>query len=88
VLDGAPDPVPPTHVLRSFDWLRSPAEGFFRCVVRVDQRVKEGEVVGELVDLVGDPIAMVRAPVTGVVLFIVTSPALKKDGLLLAIGAL
>jgi predicted deacylase len=56
--------------------------------VRVDQRVKEGEVVGELVDLVGDPIAMVRAPVTGVVLFVVTSPALKKDGLLLAIGAL
>jgi predicted deacylase len=88
VLDGAPDPVPPTHVLKSFDWLRAPAEGLFRCGVRVDQRVKEGDVVGELVDLVGDPIATVHAPVSGVVLFVVTSPAMKKDGLLLGIGAL
>jgi predicted deacylase len=88
VLDGPPDPVPPTHVLKSFDWLRSPAEGLFRCAVHVDQRVKKGDIVGELVDLVGDPIATVHAPVTGIVLFVVTSPAMKKDGLLLAIGAL
>ena len=39
-------------------------------------------------DLVGEPLATVKATVSGVVLFIVTSPAIKKDGLLLAIGAL
>ena len=37
---------------------------------------------------VAGPGATVKAPVSGVVLFIVTSPAIKKDGLLLAIGAL
>jgi predicted deacylase len=56
--------------------------------VRVDQQVQAGDIVGELVDLVGEPLATIRAPVGGVVLFIVTSPAMKKDGLLLAIGAL
>ncbi len=30
----------------------------------------------------------IAAPVGGVVLFVVTSPAIKKDGLLLAIGEL
>jgi len=50
--------------------------------------IKKGDVVGELVDLVGEPLATMRAPTGGVLLFIVTSPAIKKDGLLLAIGAL
>jgi len=60
----------------------------FHCHVRVDQIVKARELVGEMTDLVGDPIAALTAPVSGVVLFTVTSPAIKKGGLLLAIGAL
>jgi len=75
-------------VVSSFDWLRSPLEGIFHTRVSVEQQVKAGDVVGELVDLVGEPLATVKAPATGVVLFVVTSPAIKKDGLLLAIGAL
>lgn len=87
-LEGAPKAVAPPRVVDSFDWLRSPVEGIFHCRVRVQQMVAAGDVVGELVDLVGEPLAAVKAPVSGVVLFLVTSPAIKKDGLLLAIGAL
>src|ERR671936_1290053 len=88
ILDGAPEKVTPPTVVSSFDWLRSPAEGMFHCGVRVGHRVRVGDIVGELTDLVGQPIATIRAPVSGVVLFVLTSPAIKKDGLLLAIGAL
>ena len=88
VLAGGPERVPPTTVLRSFDWLRSPVEGIFHPAVRIEQRVTKGERVGELIDLVGEPLAEVHAPSTGIVLFLVTSPAIKKDGLLLAVGAL
>lgn len=87
-LDGKPEAVAPPRAVNSFDWLRSPVEGIFHCRVRVDQHVAAGDVVGELVDLVGEPLATVKAPVGGIVLFLVTSPAIKKDGLLLAIGAL
>jgi predicted deacylase len=87
-LGGAPERVDPPTVVGSFDWLRSPVEGIFRCRVSVDQRVEKGDVVGDMRDLVGEPLATIKAPVSGVVLFIVTSPAIKKDGLLLAIGAL
>ena len=87
-LGGAPETVAPPQVVKSFDWVRAPAEGMFRSRVRVEQQVKAGEVLGELVDLVGDPLATIAAPVSGVVLFVVTSPAMKREGLLLAIGAL
>ena len=87
-LDGEPARVPPTTILRSFDWLRAPIEGIFHPLVRIEQRVTKGERVGELIDLVGEPLAEVHAPSTGIVLFIITSPAIKKDGLLLAVGAL
>ena len=87
-LAGAPDVVKPPTVVNSFDWLRSPVEGIFHPTVAVGNMVRKGETVGELVDLVGEPLATVNAPSSGVLLFIVTSPAIKKDGLLLAIGAL
>ena len=87
VLSGRRARVDPPTVVKSFEWLRSPVQGFFRCRVRVDQMVKAREVVGDLTDLVGEPLAAITAPVGGVVLFTVTSPAIKKDGLLLAIGA-
>jgi predicted deacylase len=87
-LAGAPDPVAAATIVNSFDWLRSPVEGIFHPRVTVGQMVTKGDVVGELVSLVGDPLATVSAQSSGVLLFIVTSPAIKKDGLLLSIGAL
>ncbi len=87
-LDGRPEPVEPPRVLTSFDWVRSPVEGIFHCAVRIEQRVAAGERLGEMVDLIGEPLATIAAPVGGIVLFTVTSPAIKADGLLLAIGAL
>jgi uncharacterized protein len=87
-ISGRPEQVAPPTVVKTFEWLRSPVEGIFHCHVRVDQAVKARELVGEMTDLVGDPIAALTAPVSGVVLFTVTSPAIKKGGLLLAIGAL
>ena len=87
-ISGRPERVAPPTVVKSFDWLRSPVEGIFHCHVKVDQVVKERELVGEMTDLVGEPIAALTAPVSGVVLFAVTSPAIKKGGLLVGIGAL
>jgi predicted deacylase len=87
-LSGRLEKVAPPTVVKTFEWLRSPVEGIFHCHVRVDQVVQARELVGEMTDLIGDPIAALTAPVSGVVLFTVTSPAIKKGGLVLAIGAL
>jgi uncharacterized protein len=87
-ISGRPRRVEPPTVVKSFEWLRSPVEGFFHPSVRVDQVVKARDHVGDITDLVGEPLAALTAPVAGVVLFSVTSPAIKKGGLLLGIGAL
>jgi uncharacterized protein len=87
-LSGQPERVKPPTVVKSFEWLRSPVEGIFHCHVQVGQLVKARDVLGDITDLVGQPLAAMTAPVSGVVLFTVTSPAIKKDGLVLAIGAL
>ena len=86
VLDGAPAGVRPPRVLNRFEWLRSPAEGVFRCAVRVGDRVTSGQTMGEMVDLLGDPLERIASPTDGIVLFLVTSPAIKKEGLLLGVG--
>ncbi len=86
ILSGAPKKVAKPRVLRRFEWLRSPHEGIFHCRVKVNARVRTGQVLGEMVDLLGTPLGEIRSNASGVVLFLVTSPAIKKDGLLLGIG--
>ena len=84
--DAPPRTPPPPRTLARFEWLRSEHEGIFLCRVRVNDQVHTGQVLGEMIDLLGSPLGEVRAPVDGVVLFTVTSPAISSGGLLLGIG--
>jgi len=86
ILAGEPASVAPPRLLTRFDWLRSEHEGIFHSAVTVNDRVSAGQVLGEMVDLLGNPLGEVTAPSDGVVLFLVTSPAIKQDGLLMGIG--
>jgi predicted deacylase len=84
--DSPARPTPrPTHLARN-EWMRSEHEGIFLCRVQPGDRVSAGAKLGELVDLLGNHLTDVLAPASGVILFTVTSPAIKKDGLLLAVG--
>ncbi|HEY3062688.1 MAG TPA: succinylglutamate desuccinylase/aspartoacylase family protein, partial [Chloroflexota bacterium] len=84
--DQEPRQVEPPHLLRRNEWLRSEHEGIFLCRVKPGDAVTAGQVLGELVDLLGSRLDEVRSPDDGVVLFTVTSPAIKHGGLLLAVG--
>jgi predicted deacylase len=86
LIDAPPRTVEAPHVLSRFEWLRSEHEGIFLCRVRVSDLVSAGQVLGEMVDLLGNPLAEIRSPADGVVLFTVSSPAIKKNGLLLGVG--
>jgi hypothetical protein len=84
--DELPRRLEPPQVLDRFEWLRSEHEGIFDCRVRVNDRVRSGQVLGQMIDLLGNPLGDVASPADGVVLFTVTSPAIKKSGLLLGVG--
>jgi predicted deacylase len=82
-------PAAPPHrkqVIARNEWLRSQHEGIFLCAVKPGDTVAKGQSLGELVDLLGNHLDDIISPGDGVILFTVTSPAIKKDGLLLAVG--
>jgi uncharacterized protein len=85
--DEPPRQVDPPRLLRRNEWLRSEHEGVFLCRVHPGQHVQAGELLGQMIDLLGNHLADITSPLTGVVLFTVTSPAIKKDGLLLSVAA-
>jgi predicted deacylase len=58
--------------------LTSPGTGTWYPVVRPDQYVMKGAVLGRLTNYFGDVIAEVRSPMDGVVLYMVTSPAMGE----------
>jgi predicted deacylase len=84
--DKPPTQPDPPHVLNRFEWLRSDHEGIFDCRIRVSDEVKAGQSLGVMIDLLGNPLAEITSPADGVILFIVTSPAIKQGGLLLGVG--
>jgi uncharacterized protein len=84
--DAPPANVTPPTVLSRFEWLRSEHEGIFECGVRVSDDVRRGQALGRMVDLLGNPLAQITSPADGVVLFTVSSPAIKHGGILLGVG--
>jgi predicted deacylase len=55
--------------------------------VSVGDEVEEGQAVGRIGSLFGEPLGEIIAPHGGYVLFLTSSPAMRQDGLVLAIGA-
>lgn len=85
MLDGPVPGARPIEIDR-FTWLNSPAEGMWYPSVGVGATVHEGQPIGRIGDLFGDTLAEIVAPHDGDVLFITSSPAMRQDGLIIAIG--
>ena len=66
--------------------LFSPHTGTWHASARPDQEVEQGAVLGTLTDYFGETLAVVKAPMTGVVLYVVVSPAMGKGEPLAMVG--
>jgi len=66
--------------------LRSPATGLFEPLVERGHTVAAGAVVGVVRDFFGTTVAEIRAPFTGVVLYVVGTPAMSADEPVAMIG--
>ena len=86
VLEGIPEPTEhPVHFPQS-SWLAAEQGGIFYPAVSIWQQVEKGQDVGEFRDWFGEPIAKVPSPANGIVLFLVTSPAINKGDPILSVG--
>jgi uncharacterized protein len=87
ILPGAPAPVEPTVLLRTFHVVTSQHAACWYPAVRVGETVAAGQPIGELRDYFGDMIERIAAPLGGVVLYHVTSLAVDPGDPLVGIGA-
>lgn len=87
MIGGDPRPTTPPVEIAEFTWLFSPEEGMWYPAVAVGDTVAAGQTIGRVCNLFGNELATVAAPHGGAVLFVTTSPAMKREGILLAIGA-
>jgi predicted deacylase len=73
-------------LLTDFVWMYTSLSATYHPDVRVGEQVKKGQLVGELKDVFGETVEALLAPASGIVLFLVTSLAVRKGDPLLAIG--
>lgn len=85
-VDGALEPVDPVTTLGRLHWVTSQHTGLFYVEVVPGQRVEAGRRIGEIRDYFGRPLAEIRAPAAGIVLFTVTTPATNPNDPLFAVG--
>jgi predicted deacylase len=76
----------PRH-LRQNAWLRSEVSGSLYLDVAVGDMVEDGQSVGEIRDFFGEALQPVRATMSGLVFFVVTSLAIESGDPILGIGA-
>jgi hypothetical protein len=82
-------PVAAQRLAGDVRWLRCEHEGWWQPDVEVGAMVAAGRRLGAILDPFGDELEHISAPLPGAVAFLTTSPAVGRDGLLLAIaGAL
>ena len=80
------DPGEAPEVLAGWSWLRSDVDGLFYPTVQVGDHVEKGQDLGRVADIFGSTLQTMEAPVSGEILFLVTSLAMNTGDPLMAIA--
>jgi len=76
----------PRHFER-FLWLHTAHDGWWEPAVEVGTEMRAGDLIGTVSSLLGEVLEKVTAPADGVPLFLTSSPAVRRDGLLVGLGS-
>jgi predicted deacylase len=86
MMDGGPAPLSAATYLDPSEVLLSPETGILYPHVERDQTVSKGAVVAHITDFFGTKIAEIRAPMDGLVLYIVATPPITRGQPVACIG--
>ncbi|GAA0315389.1 succinylglutamate desuccinylase [Oceanobacillus oncorhynchi subsp. incaldanensis] len=59
------------------EFLHSPASGYLRGKVGIGEKVKKGDLLGEIVDVFGNKIISITSPLDGIILIVRTIPSIR-----------
>jgi len=78
MVPGPADPMPTPLYVDQSEVLRSPGTGIWYPKVAEGQAVAKGGVVGVVTDFFGTVLAEIRAPFSGVMMYVVSTPAISQ----------
>lgn len=87
MVEGGEPPEVSTEMLRTFAWLLSEHNGFYYPATNPGNVVTKGQQLGYVADHLGNVLQVAQAPVSGRILLVVTSLAIKEGEPLLVVGA-
>ncbi|MFN8484434.1 MAG: succinylglutamate desuccinylase/aspartoacylase family protein [Anaerolineae bacterium] len=82
----APPATAPARVLNEFVWMRASHDGLWYPAVNIGDTVVQGQQIGHIDDFLGNTVEVATSPVTGVVMFLVSTLAMNNGDPLLGIG--
>lgn len=88
MIPGVPEAVPEAAVCKKSYWVYVDAGGFLEVPVALNQRLRQGELIGILRNPFGDVIREYRAPEAGIVIGKSTNPINMNGGRILHLGIL
>ena len=83
MLDGDLPGTREPQVLRRFEGIKAPVEGFWTPSVAKGEVIRRGQKVGQMHDLFGEQLADVESHADGVILGVISTPARRKDSMLI-----
>jgi predicted deacylase len=87
MIRGEPKMVTDPIWIDKYEVVYSQADGLFYPLTEMGYYVKEGEIVGYLTDYLGNMIQELRAPFTGILLYIINTPPANKGEPLFEVGS-
>jgi predicted deacylase len=85
-LEGEPESTPNQRVCKTSSALLAPVEGLWYPEVDLTDDVAAGQRLGRIENLFGDLLAEITAVAAGTILYLTSSPAVRKGGILGSIG--
>lgn len=78
---------PQSQIFSQFEWVYATDDGVWYPEVAAGDAVTKGQQLGIIGNLFGDVVAKIAAPADGVILFLTINPSVRKQGVLMGIGA-
>jgi predicted deacylase len=88
MLQGSPEGIKPNQrIFTELHDIKANHGGFYTCKVDAGQKVRKGEVVGEIKNIFGEPLETLTSPVDGYVFIFNAWPPVKTGDLLIRIAS-
>ena len=84
-IDGEPKKPENINYYKNFVWIQTSQKGIFYTKVKIGEQVKKDQIIGIIEDYFGNEVEKIVSPITGRVMLLITSPAVKDNGLLMRV---